>query len=74
MQSLLDVTLNRVSCPRFSKKSNSSKEEEETYREDVKVTKADIGLYKWLIKIISVNGVIGDRMGGAGRDTGEGDE
>lgn len=69
LQSLLDVALNGESCPRFSEKNEGPKEEEETYREDVKVDMASTGLYEWLMKIVSVSGVIGDETGGAGGDT-----
>ena len=70
LQSLLDVALNGESCPRFSEKGSSSREEEETYRDDVKIDMASTGLYEWLLKIVSVSGVIGDEIGGAGVDTG----
>ena len=67
LQSLLDVSLNGENCPRFSDKGDSSKEEE-TYREDVKVDMASTGLYEWLMKIVSVSGVIGDESSGARGD------
>lgn len=74
LQSLLDVALNGESCPRFSERSEGSKEEEETYREDVKVDKASTGLFEWLMKIVSVDGVIASESGGAGGDTGLDDD
>lgn len=48
LQSLLDLALN-----------TDSHGEDMMFREDVKVTMAGSGLYEWLLKVVSVNGVIG---------------
>jgi gamma-tubulin complex component 2 len=45
LQSLLDLALN--SGEAFG------------YREDVKITMANSGLYEWLLKVVSVSGAIG---------------
>lgn len=52
LQSLLELTLN-----------TDIHGEDTMFREDVKVTMAGSGLYEWLLKIISVNGVIGGDEG-----------
>jgi gamma-tubulin complex component 2 len=52
LQSLLDLALN-----------TDLHGEDTMFREDVKVTMATSGLYEWLLKIISVNGVIGGEDG-----------
>ena len=45
------------------------------YKDDVKVTLAASGLYEWLLKIVSVNGVIGGDDGeNGGIHTDVGDE
>ena len=42
---------------------------ETAYKDDIRVTLASSGLYEWLLKIVSVNGVIGgDDDNGAGAD------
>ena len=38
------------------------------FREDVKVTIATSGLYEWLLKVVSVSGVIGGGDEGEGTD------
>lgn len=48
LQSLLDLALSS---------------EDASFREDVKVTMANSGLYEWLLKVISVSGVIGGEEG-----------
>jgi gamma-tubulin complex component 2 len=48
LQSLLDLALN-----------NDAQGEDALYREDVKVTMADSGLYDFLLKVVNVSGVIG---------------
>ncbi|EFI26669.1 gamma-tubulin complex component 2 [Coprinopsis cinerea okayama7 len=48
LQSLLDLALN-----------NDALGEDALYREDVKVTMADSGLYDFLLKVVNVSGVIG---------------
>lgn len=35
------------------------------FREDVKITMAGSGLYEWLLKVVSVSGVIGGEDGDA---------
>lgn len=52
LQSLLELTLN-----------TDIHGEDMMFREDVKVTMSGSGLYEWLLKIISVNGVIGGEDG-----------
>ncbi|KAH8110952.1 gamma-tubulin complex, DGRIP84/SPC97 component [Phellopilus nigrolimitatus] len=52
LQSLLDVALNLDG-------STFAAEGEPTFKEDVKVDMGTSGLYEWLLKIVSVNGVIG---------------
>lgn len=74
LQSILDVSLSAESCPRFSEKGDNPREEEETYREDVKVTLASTTLYEYLMKIVSVDGVIGYETGGMGGGVGQDDE
>lgn len=48
----------------------------EWYKDEVKVTMASSGLYDWLLKIVSVNGVIGGDEGdhALGADTGHDDK
>jgi gamma-tubulin complex component 2 len=58
LQSLLELALN-----------TDLHGEDTMFREDVRVTMAGSGLYEWLLKIISVNGVIGGEDG-EGIDTG----
>lgn len=48
LQSLLDLALN-----------TDAQGEDAMFREDVKVTVATSGLYDWLLKVVSVSGVIG---------------
>lgn len=48
LQSLLDLALN-----------TDAHGEDQLYREDVKVTMADSGLYDFLLKVVNVSGVIG---------------
>ncbi|KAF9004596.1 gamma-tubulin complex component protein [Cyathus striatus] len=52
LQSLLDLALN-----------TDAQGEDTLYREDVKVTIADSGLYDFLLKVVSVSGVIGGEEG-----------
>ena len=52
LQSLLDLALN-----------TDSHGEDMLFREDVKVTVAGSGLYEWLLKVVSVSGVIGGEDG-----------
>jgi Gamma tubulin complex component C-terminal len=52
LQSLLDLALN-----------TDAHGEDLLFREDVKVTMAGSGLYDWLLKVISVSGVIGEEGG-----------
>lgn len=52
LQSLLDLALN-----------TDVSGEDLLFREDVKVTIAESGLYEFLLKIINVNGVIGGEEG-----------
>ncbi|KAL4250163.1 Spindle pole body component [Abortiporus biennis] len=49
LQSLLDLALN-----------TDAQGEDALFREDVKVTMAGSGLYDWLLKVVQVNGVIGN--------------
>ncbi|KDQ51905.1 hypothetical protein JAAARDRAFT_184745 [Jaapia argillacea MUCL 33604] len=44
------------------------------WKEDVKVTMASSGLYEWLLKVVSVSGVIGDGPGEVGGEGGGGGE
>lgn len=62
LQSLLDLALN-----------TDASGEDVLFREDVKVTMADSGLYAFLIKVVSVSGVIGgdERDHETGHDAGE---
>ncbi|KAF8628827.1 hypothetical protein AX17_005888 [Amanita inopinata Kibby_2008] len=53
LQSLLDLALN-----------TDSHGEDVLFREDVKVTLSDTGLYDFLLKVVSVSGVIGNGPGG----------
>ena len=53
LQSLLDLALSS---------------EDASFREDVKVTMANTGLYEWLLKVISVSGVIGGEDGDGNPD------
>jgi gamma-tubulin complex component 2 len=62
LQSLLELALN-----------TDLHGEDSMFREDVKVTMASSGLYEWLLKIISVNGVIGGEEG-EGIDAGHAQE
>jgi gamma-tubulin complex component 2 len=57
LQSLLDLALN-----------TDAHGEDVMYREDVKVTMAGSGLYEWLLKVVSVSGVIGSEEGDLGVD------
>jgi gamma-tubulin complex component 2 len=57
LQSLLDLAL------------NSDGGGEDMFREDVKVTMAGSGLYEWLLKVVSVSGVIGGEDGETNGDT-----
>jgi len=52
LQSLLDLALN-----------TDVSGEDVLFREDVKVTMAESGVYEFLLKIVSVNGVIGGEDG-----------
>ncbi|KAF8880566.1 Spc98 family-domain-containing protein [Infundibulicybe gibba] len=52
LQSLLDLALN-----------TDAHGEDQLYREDVKVTMAESGLYEFLLKVVSVSGVIGTEEG-----------
>ncbi|KAM6494864.1 gamma-tubulin complex, DGRIP84/SPC97 component [Amanita muscaria] len=61
LQSLLDLALN-----------TDLHGEDLLFREDVKVTLADTGLYDFLLKVVSVSGVIGGAPGG--EDVGDGGE
>ncbi|KAI5117612.1 hypothetical protein M0805_001212 [Coniferiporia weirii] len=64
LQSLLEVALNADGC-------SFAAEGEPTFREDVRVDIANSGLYEWLMKIVSVNGVIGgDENGEMGAEMG----
>ena len=56
LQSLLDLALN-----------TDAQGEDAMFREDVKVTVATSGLYDWLLKVVSVSGVIG-----GGEEAGDG--
>ncbi|TFK24131.1 hypothetical protein FA15DRAFT_669893 [Coprinopsis marcescibilis] len=49
LQSLLDLALN-----------NDARGEDALYRDDVKITMSDTGLYDFLLKVVSVSGVIGE--------------
>ena len=60
LQSLLELALN-----------TDAHGEDLLFREDVKVTLADSGLYEFLLKVVSVSGVIGGGTGGD--DAGEGE-
>lgn len=53
LQSLLDIVLNA-----------DAHGDDVTFREDVRVALAQGGLYDWLLKVVSVNGVIGFDEGG----------
>jgi gamma-tubulin complex component 2 len=55
LQSSLDLTLN-----------TDAHGEDVAYREDVKVAIAGSGLYEWLLKVVSVSGVIGTEDGESG--------
>lgn len=57
LQSLLDLALN-----------TDAQGEDAMFREDVKVTVATSGLYEWLLKVVSVSGVIGGGEEGEGTD------
>jgi gamma-tubulin complex component 2 len=57
LQSLLDLALN-----------TDAHGEDMLFREDVRVTMAGNGLYEWLLKVVSVSGVIGGEDGEAGHD------
>lgn len=57
LQSLLDLALN-----------TDAQGEDAMFREDVKVTIAASGLYEWLLKVVSVSGVIGGAEEGEGAD------
>jgi len=57
LQSLLDLALN-----------TDAQSEDDMFREDVKVTVATSGLYEWLLKVVSVSGVIGGGEEGEGAD------
>ena len=59
LQSLLDLALN-----------TDGNGEDVMYREDVKVIMAGSGLYEWLLKVVSVSGVIGGEDGEPGVDVG----
>jgi gamma-tubulin complex component 2 len=52
LQSLLDLALN-----------TDAHGEDLLFREDVRVTMAGSGLYEWLLKVVSVSGVIGGEDG-----------
>jgi gamma-tubulin complex component 2 len=60
LQSLLDLALNQG--------------EGDVFREDVKVTMAGTGLYEWLLKVVSVSGVIGGEEGELGQEGGSQEE
>ena len=49
LQSLLDLALN-----------SDAQGEDAMFREDVKVTMANSGLYEWLLNVASISGVIGE--------------
>jgi gamma-tubulin complex component 2 len=55
LQSLLDLALNSD--------GGGVQGEDMMFREDVKVTMAGSGLYEWLLKVVSVSGVIGGEDG-----------
>lgn len=55
LQSLLDLALN-----------TDAQGEDAMFREDVKITVASSGLYEWLLKVVSVSGVIGVEDGDGG--------
>jgi gamma-tubulin complex component 2 len=55
LQSLLDLALNSD--------GGGVQGEDMMFREDVKVTMAGSGLYEWLLKVVSVSGVIGGEEG-----------
>lgn len=56
LQSLLDLALN-----------TDTQGEDAMFREDVRVTMAGSGLYEWLLKVVTVNGVIGGEDGDRGQ-------
>lgn len=56
LQSLLDLALN-----------TDTQGEDAMFREDVRVTMASSGLYEWLLKVVTVNGVIGGEDGDRGQ-------
>ncbi|EGO19871.1 hypothetical protein SERLADRAFT_418154 [Serpula lacrymans var. lacrymans S7.9] len=59
LQSLLDLALN-----------TDSQGEDALFREDVKISISSTGLYDWLLKVISVSGVIGGEDGDIVPDSG----
>lgn len=56
LQSLLDLALTSDGC---SGGGGSERADDGLFREDVKVGMAGSGLYEWLLKVVSVSGVIG---------------
>ena len=54
LQSLLDLALN-----------TDAQGEDAMFREDLRVTMATSGLYEWLLKVVSVSGVLGGEEGDA---------
>lgn len=65
LQSLLDLALNVDG-------GGGHGESEDVYREDVRVIMAGSGLYEWLLKVVSVSGVIGaDEGDGGGAELGQ---
>ena len=63
LQSLLDLALNSDSGLQGEEMGEGG---HESFREDVKVIIAGSGLYEWLLKVVSVNGVIGNEEGELG--------
>ena len=63
LQSLLDLVLNSDSGLQGEEMGEGG---HESFREDVKVIIAGSGLYEWLLKVVSVNGVIGNEEGELG--------
>ena len=63
LQSLLDLALNSDSGLQGEEIGEGG---HESFREDVKVIIAGSGLYEWLLKVVSVNGVIGNEEGELG--------
>lgn len=68
LQSLLDLALNSDSGLQGEEIAEGGNE---SFREDVKVIMAGNGLYEWLLKVVSVSGVIGNEEGDFGDHPGE---